>query len=156
MAKRKLSPQQRQTIRKEIRQHIARKEKQADILRTIAEKYGITTITARWYYKGIAQPTKQSRRTPKVTRKYKVRGRRRRTRLAKDGAFSRLVQQVQSVADKSFKRALAVKKLIPKWQIYVKKEASLRKIEGKLKRQLRSVSAKAGALHRRIQALTPK
>lgn len=156
MAKRKLSPQQRLTIRKEIRQQIAQKKKQADILRTIAEKYGITTITARWYYKGIAKPAKQSRSKPKATRKYAAPGRRRKTRISSNGASLRLVQQVQSVADKSLKRALEVKKLIPKWQVYVRKEATLRQTESRLKRELRSVSSKAGALHRRIQALTPK
>jgi hypothetical protein len=156
MAKRKLSPQQRITIRKEIRQLIGQKKKQADILRVIAEKYGITTITARWYYKGIVQPAKQSRGKSRATRQYATRRTRRKTRISADGASLKLVQQVQSVAAKSLKRALQVKKLIPKWQHYVKKEASLRQMENRLKRQLRSISSKAGALHRRIQALTPK
>ena len=156
MAKRKLSPQQRITIRKDIRQLVGQKKKQADILRAIAEKYGITTITARWNYKGIAQPAKGSRRKPKATRKYATRRARRKTRISANGASLKLVQQVQSVADKSLKRALEVKKLIPKWQVYVKKEASLRQIASKVYRQLRSISSKAGALRRRIQALTPK
>lgn len=157
MAKRKLSPQQRFTIRKDIRQFIAQKRIQADILRAIAAKYGITTITARWYFKSVVRPSKFSTRTPKSTRKYGARKSHRGTRIQPtNGVSLRLVHKLQSVAEKSLKRALEVKKLIPRWQVYVKKEASLRQIESRLRQELRAISSKASALHRRIQSLTPR
>jgi hypothetical protein len=151
MAKRKLSPQQRETIRKEIRLSLNQKKKQADILRAVAKKYGITTITARWYYKSIVRPVKAP--TPKKAKASRAISYTPRVQ-ATNGASLRIVQQVVSLADRSFKRVLEAKKLIPKWQSYVKKEAALKKLESKVKSDLRAISTKASALHRRIQALT--
>jgi hypothetical protein len=158
MAKRKLSPDQREAIRKEMRQGMAQKKKTIDIINAASEKYGITTITARWYLKSLSGGRKRaSTRRPKQSRRVsRRRGRRPGVRLTTNGSSLRIVQQVTSVADKTLKRALEAKKLIPKWQVYVRKEASLRQLESKLKVQLRRVSSKASALHRRIQALTPK
>jgi hypothetical protein len=154
MAKRKLSSDQRLSLRKEMRKLVSQGKKQADILKAIASKYGITTITARWYYKGVTKPG----RKPAAV---KVKTKRRRKSLAGrprlqavSSAGLRVVHQVQSIAEKSFRRVLEVRKLIPKWQVYVKKEASLRKLEGKVKTQLRAISSKASAIHRKIRALT--
>lgn len=145
MAKRKLSLQQRKTIRREIRQLIAQKKKQADILRAMADKYGIKTVTARWYYKSIVKTGKNQ-----AVRRTSARGG---VRLA-NGASLRLVHQVQSIADRNLKRVLEAKKLIPKWQLYVKKEAALKKLENKVRSDLRAASTMASELHRKIRALT--
>ena len=153
MGKRKLSLQQRQTIRKEIRQLITQKKKQSEILRAMAAKYHITPITARWYYKSLVRPGKQAPKAklaPRGGRKAVRRGRIHST----NGAALRIVQHVQTLADKSYKRVVEAKKLIPKWQVYVKKEASLRKLQGKVRSALRTIASKATALHRRIKALT--
>jgi len=69
-------------------------------------------------------------------------------------ASLKAVSRVRSAAEESFKRILEVKKLIPMWQVYVKKEASLRYEENRLKRELNSVSTKARRLHRRIDQLS--
>jgi hypothetical protein len=151
MAKRKLSLEQRQTIRKEIRLFLTQKKRQADILRAVAKKYGITTITARWYYKSLVSPRKAS--TPKKAKGSRAISYTPRAQ-AENGASLRLVHQVQSLANRNFKRVLEAKKLIPKWQIYVKKEAALKKLESKVKSDLRAISTKASALHRKIRALT--
>lgn len=152
MAKRKLSLQQRETIRKEIRQLASQKKKPADILRAMADKYHITTITARWYYKSVVRPgrpatkARPGRRPSRLARSPKFK--------AANGASLRIVQQVQTMADKNFKRVVEAKKLIPKWQVFVKKEALLRKEQVKVTFQLRQVALKASALQRRIRALT--
>jgi hypothetical protein len=152
MAKRKLSLKQRLYLRKDLRQLLAQKKKQADILRAIAKKYGITTISARWYYHSIVRPAR-----PSPVQEAAVSGRtiEYRSQAHADNATSlRIVHEVQSIAEKNFKRFLEAKKLIPKWQIYVKKEAALRKLESKVRSDLRAVSNKASALHRKIRALT--
>jgi len=157
LAKRKLSLQQRNSVRKQIRKGLAQKKKPADILRGVAEKFGIATITARWYLKKVVDPGKASTRKRKVVRLAARRHARRSSRVQPtNGASMRFVHQVQAIAAKSFKRVLEVKKLLPKWQVYVKKEASLRQLEDKVRTQLRTISTKAAALHRRIQSLTPK
>jgi hypothetical protein len=154
MAKRKLSPQQRETVRKDIRQLVAQKKMQADVLRAIAGKYHITPITARWYYKSVVKTGKQvSQSKQNVSQVTEKTARRPRIHVA-NGAALRIVHQVQSLADKSFRRVVEARKLIPKWQVYVKKEATLRKLEDKVRSELRMVSQKATALHRRIRSLT--
>lgn len=158
LAKRKLSLEQRATVRKEIRQSLTKKKKPAEILRAVAAKYGVSIITARWYLKSVLRPGKPvSARKPKGRHQASGRQARRRTRVQPaNGAAMRFVHQVQAIAEKSFKRVVEVKKLIPKWQVYVRKEASLRQLENRVKTQLRAISTKVAALHRRIQALTPK
>lgn len=152
MAKRKLSPQQRETIRKEIRQLASQKRKQAEIIRAMAEKYKVSPITARWYYKSVVRPGRPAAKPPTGRRPQKV------SRSPKfkpvNGASLRIVQQVQTIADKNFKRVVEAKRLIPKWQIYVRKEASLRKQQDLVTSKLKQVALKASALQRRIRALT--
>jgi hypothetical protein len=153
MAKRKLSLEQRQSVRQDVRQLVSQKKRQAEILRAVAKKYGITPVTARWYYNSIVRAVK-----PASARKAK----RSRRALAyrppppAGGTALRIVHQVQSIAEKNLRRVLEVKRLIPKWQSYVKKEAALRKLESKVKSDLRSISTKASALHRKIRALNSR
>ena len=152
MAKRKLSLQERNSIRKEIQQLISQKKKQADILRAMAKKYGIKPITARWYYQSVVGTAKGA-----FSRKSRVLRRavgHRASNQPANGTSLRLINQVQSIADRNFKRVLEVKRLIPKWQVYVKKEAALRKLENRVKTNLRAISTKASELHRKIRALT--
>jgi hypothetical protein len=153
MAKRKLSPEQRETIRKEIRQLANQKKKQAEIIRTMSENYKVSPMTARWYYKSVVRPgrpaakARPGRRPNKVARSPKF-------KPAANGASLRMVQQVQTIADKNFKRVVEAKRLIPKWQIYVRREAFLRKQQDKVTLKLRQVTLKASELQRRIRALT--
>ena len=153
MAKRKLSPQQRQSVRREIRQFIAKKKNRAEIGKLIAERYEITPITSRWYLRKIIGP--RTYRSQGGTAKRQTLTFPSRSAVATtDLASLRVVDRVRSLTEKSLKRAMEAKKLIPKWQIYVKKEASLRKLEDQVKSELRVVSLKATALQRRIRALT--
>jgi len=152
MAKRKLSPQQRETIRKEIRQYLAQKKRPSEILSAVAKKYGITTVTARWYLKSVRGPQSSpaaGARGAKAAKSPKK-------RITSRKRVQRLVANVQAIAEETFSRAREAKKLIPQWRTYVSRELSLKKLEGKLRRELRLVSSKAQALHRKIRALTSR
>jgi hypothetical protein len=164
VAKRKLSPQQRETVRKEIRQYLAEKKKPADIQRTVAKKYGITTITARWYLKSVRNPQSPSAgraapaRSSKRASTKKTRKQRAQTNghTPRSGAVHRLFANVQAIAHETFSRAHQLKKLVPQWRAYVSKEFSLRKLEARARRELRAISSKARALHRKIKKLTSR
>ena len=119
----------------------------------MAAKYHVSPITARWYYISVVKPSKQVSK-PKLVSRRARKGVRRGRIHSPNGASLRIVQHVQTLADKSYKRVVEAKKLIPKWQLYVKKEVSLRKLEGKVRSALRTIASKATALHRRIKALT--
>ena len=73
MAKRKLSPEQRTEIRSDIKTAIESGQKQADVLRDVAKKYGISTVTAGWYLRAIR--AKDTEKKPKDGRRRRGKGR---------------------------------------------------------------------------------
>jgi hypothetical protein len=148
MAKRKLSLQQRKSIREEIRRHVAQKKGRAEILNGLAGKYGFTTATARWYYTSVVRPT------ARPAKQAAKRGTRRAAVRTSVGAPLTAVRQLQSAAETHLKRLLEAKRLIPKWQGYVKRASALRKLEKRVKSDLRTASSQASALGRKIRDLT--
>jgi hypothetical protein len=164
MAKRKLSPEQRITIRNEIRKYLAEKMKPAEIQRLVAKKYGITTITARWYLKSVrpshssspgrAAPARGAK--PRAARKTRKTSHSPNGHAQAGGAVHRLVASIQAIADETFSRGRQAKKLIPQWRAYVSKVLSLKKLESQVRRDLRVFSSKAQALQRKIRELTSR
>ena len=138
MAKRKLSSEQRVALRLELKAGLAGKKKQADILRAIAEKYGITTITARWYLKSLDGHKKG--RKP---------GRRGPGRPPGSGNVDGLVKLVEEQS----RNAKAARRLVPRWQTLMSREASLKRLAAKVDRQLAATSRKATTLRKRLDAL---
>ena len=144
MAKRKLTSEQRAALRKELAQLSKTDKPRMEILRAVAAKYSISTITARWYLNGLKGGK---------GRRGKRRGRR---GAGRPGLGMRLVSTMQAAADRTFTKVLEAKKLIPRWQKFVKREFSLKKAERKLRLQLKAASRKAKMLHRRILELTTR
>jgi len=127
----------------------------AEALRAVAKKYGITTITARWYaksLKGAAAPAAK----PAKAAAPKAPAARNGTSAPGFGAAGRIVASVKAIAERTFTRARQAKGLIPQWQAYVSKQLSLRKAEKKVREELRSITEKAQALERRIKELTKR
>ena len=137
MAKRKLSPEKRVQLRVELKKAVDGGKKVADVLREVAAKYGITTITARWYLKSLdGKPGKPGRgRQP---------GRRSGT-SGSAGFLKAVMERTQN--------AKAAGKLIPRWQALVDKESTLRRQALKLGRRLEAVAEKARKIRGCISAL---
>lgn len=164
MAKRKLSDSQRASIRKELVTLLRTAETKAEAFRAVAKKYGITTITARWYAKTLkgapaplARPAAEKSSGKKAPRAGSAPARVRAPRNghgAAAGAVEKVVAAVQSAADKAFHRARLARQLIPRWQLFVRKEFSLRKAERKMRREIEAVSRMARTLGEKIKALT--
>ncbi len=142
MAKRKLSAEKRAELRAELKKAVGGGKKVADVLREVSAKYGITTITARWYLKsldGKSQKKKSGR--PK--------GRKAGRPAGTNGNASGFLKAVKARTE----NAKAAGKLIPRWQALVDKESALRRQANQLSRRLEAVSEKAGKLRSRISAL---
>ena len=137
MAKRKLSSEQRAELRAELKKAIGSGQKTADVLRDVAKKYGITTITARWYLKSIGGAPRKGRRPGRKPGRPAGGG---------DAGLLKLVEE----RDRSAKEA---RKLVPRWQRLVVREASLRQLAGRLQRKLDAISRRAVALRKRIDVL---
>src|SRR5579862_929834 len=120
MAKRKLSEAQRATIRQDLSKLLRTVKIKAEAFRTVAKKYGITTITARWYaktLKGAPAPTKAKAAkagAPAPVAKKAVAGPRssaatRNGHSPVRGALGKLVAGVQATAEKAIARAKEAK-----------------------------------------------
>jgi hypothetical protein len=139
MAKRKLSSDQRAELRSDLKKGAASGQKTADLLREVAKKYGITTITARWYLKSLDG-------------RAKGRGARRGRRPGRppgSGSATTLVKLVEAQS----RNAQEARRLVPRWQKLVSREAELRRQASRVERKLAATSKRAGALRRRIDAL---
>jgi len=169
MAKRKLSESQREAIRKELKELLRTAKTKAEALRVVAKKYGITTITARWYaktLKGLTRPAPRpaastttapaSKMAAPAVRKTAPRKQKasRNAHRGPTGVLEKLVAGARATAAQVFARAKLAKQLLPKWQGYVRKETSLRNVERKVRQELRIVARKARALQARIKSLT--
>ncbi len=144
MAKRKLSAEQRAELRAELKKSIGGKEKTADVLRRVAKKYGITTITARWYLKSVDGSKKTGRRGPG-----RPPGRRPGRPTLGNGSDAGLVKLVDDRAAK----AKEASKIVPRWQKLVDRESELRRQASKIARLLDATSSKASRLRSRINEL---
>jgi hypothetical protein len=144
MAKRKLSPEKRAELRAYLKKSIGGEQKTADVLREVAKKYGITTITARWYLKSVDGSKKAGRRGPG-----RPRGRKPGRPAGSNGSISGFIKKIQAQAE----NANEANKLVPRWQALVDKESSLRRHALKLERSLDITAKKASQLRRRINDL---
>lgn len=146
MAKRKLSPEKRVELRAQLKKSIDAGNKTADVLREVAAKFGITTITARWYLKSIGIAPKRRAGKPGPGRPP---GRKPGRPAGTNGSSSSLIKAVNVQAD----NAMAARKLVPRWQALLEKETDLRRKSLKLDRQLKATSKKVSTLRTRINEL---
>lgn len=143
MAKRKLSAEKRAELRADLKKATGGGKKTADVLRESAKKYGITTITARWYLNSL-NGKKPKRRTGRPA------GRRGPGRPPGfKGGVASFVKAVHARAE----NAKQASRLISRWQILVDNESNLRRQALKLERKLEATSSKAGQLRDRIAEL---
>ena len=172
MAKRKLSQSQRAAIRKELAALLRTAKTKAEALRAVAKKYGITTITARWYAKTlggapaprgrtsapkgkaavVAKPARAKRAS--AAPKGRISTVSRNGHSAGNGALGKVVAGIRATAHKAFERARLAKQLLPEWQVYIKKELSLRNVERKVRQELETVAKKARKMQEKIRSLT--
>jgi hypothetical protein len=144
MAKRKLSSDQRAQLRADLKKGVAGGQKIADLLRDVAKRYGITTITARWYLKSIDGAPKRARGGAR-------RGRRpgRPPGSSNGASDAGLVKLVEDQA----RSAKEARRLVPRWQKLVSREASLRQTATRIQRKLLATARRASALRKRIDTL---
>lgn len=140
MAKRKLSAEARAELRAYLKKTVGGKQKTADVLRDVAKKYGITTITARWYLKSVDGSKKADRRGPGHPAK----------RLASTNGdpYARLKRLRTEMANTK-----AAAKIAPRLERLAAKEDDLDRSIAKLQRSLKATSKKAKKLRNQYAKL---
>jgi hypothetical protein len=158
MAKRKLSPVQRQAIRTEIRRRLAARQAPAQITRELAKKYGIAPISARHYLRSLRKTSGKpaARKAAEKAAQKPSSARRPKhlpvSRASKNGKLV-LVGILESKAAAAFKNAKEARRLLPRWQALVHKENTLESNRIRLERELRGIRKQASAIGSRIKAL---
>lgn len=149
MAKRKLSAEQRAEIRDVLKKAVESGRKTSEVLQEVSEKYGITTITARWYLNSLnGKPKRVGRPKGKPGRKPGRRGRKL-GRPPGSGDVSRLTKFVEEQAT----RAKKAQRLMTRWQAAATREAALQRQAAKVQRQADAASRKVASLRKRLNAL---
>jgi hypothetical protein len=135
MARKKLSDAQRVAVRKEIAKRLGAGESRSSVGRLLARKYGVSTVTIRWYIKslrGAAAPRNGS------------------------GSPIRLLDLVKHVSEDGLNRALAAKKLFLELQAKLRESERLRRAENELRKSRESLLASARRLEEKLQRLTAR
>lgn len=126
MARKKLSESQRAAIRKEIRRRLDAGASKTSVGRDLSRKYGVSTVTIRWYVKSIQGDA---------------------VLPARSRTTMRILDIVRNVSEEGLARALAARKL------FVQLQAKLAESE-KLRRTRERVDASARKLEKKLQKLT--
>ena len=140
MARKKLSASQREAIRKEILKRLAAGSSRTAVSRDLSKKYGVSTVTIRWYIKSLkgTAPVPQGASLPPV-------GSRR---------AMRLLDIVKNVSEEGLTRALAAKKLFVQLQKKLAETERLRRAEKEVQRSLQLITASARQLEKKLHKLT--
>jgi hypothetical protein len=130
MARKKLSDAQRAAIRKEILKRLGAGESRSSIGRELSRKYGVSTVTIRWYIKSLKGAPANGR-----------------------GAI-RLLDLVKHVSEDGLNRALAAKKLFRELQAKLEESERLRRAEEQLRKSRESLLESARRLEAKLHRLT--
>jgi hypothetical protein len=143
MAKKKLSGPQRVAIRKEILKRLAKGQSRSSVGRLLARKYGVSTVTIRWYIKSLKgnAPVPRPAPLPAVA-------------IVPSRQSMRLLDIVKNVSEEGLTRALAAKKLFVQLQEKLAESEKLRQAERDVRRSLEIIMASAKRLEKRLQKLT--
>jgi hypothetical protein len=133
MARKKLSDAQRVAIRKEILKRLRAGASRSSVGRELAKKYGVSTVTIRWYIKSLKGPAPASRN---------------------GGTRVRLLDLVKSVSEDGLARALAAKKLFRQLEAKLEESERLRRAEEEIRKSRESLLASAKKLQAKLHRMT--
>jgi hypothetical protein len=143
MAKKKLSGPQRAAIRKEILKRLAAGQSRSSIGRLLGRKYGVSTVTIRWYIKSLKgnAPAPTPAPLPVVA-------------IGRSRQSMKLLDIVKNVSEEGLTRALAARKLFVQLQAKLAESEKLRQAERDVRRSLELIMASAKRLEKKLQKLT--
>jgi hypothetical protein len=169
MAKQKLTPEKRDALRKELAAKIKTGMPRVEILKSLSDKFGISTEGMRWYWNA-ASGNGSPKKAVAVAKNKAAKGRRAAPKVSKKAIHKSLAAKVRAPkplqngnslhlpeilkhSEGEFKRFLAAKKLVPHLEAATRREQELRKRVRDFSRDLRAASAKTRKLQRQIKRL---
>jgi hypothetical protein len=166
MAKQKLTPEKRVALRKELAAKIKAGLPRVKILKSLSDKFGITTEGMRWYWNAgssngtpkkaapaaKSKPVTGPRPAPKKALRKALVAKMHAPKPSQNGNSLHL-PEILNHTEGELKRILAAKKLVPHLEAATRREQELRKHVKTLSRELRAESSKARKLQRQIRKL---
>jgi hypothetical protein len=169
MAKQKLTPEKRIALRKDLAAKMKAGLPRVKILKSLSDKFGITTEGMRWYWnaasgngtpkKSAPAATSRPATGPRPAPKAQKRAFRKAPaaklaapKLSQNGSSLHL-PEILNHTEGELRRILAAKKLVPHLEAATRREQELRKHVKTLSRELRAESSKARKLQRQIRKL---
>ena len=140
MARKKLSQSQRAAIRKEILKRLGAGASRTAVGRDLSKKYGVSTVTIRWYIKSLKGTSAVPRSAP--------------LSIAGPTRAMKLLDIVKNVSEEGLARALAAKKLFVQLQKTLAETERLRREEREVQRSLQLITASARQLEKKLYKLT--
>ena len=140
MARKKLSPSQREAIRKEILKRLRDGASRTAVGRALSEKYHVSTVTIRWYIKSLKGTSIATRTVP--------------VSLSGSTRAMKLLDIVKNVSEEGLARALAAKKLFVQLQQKLAETERLRRAEREVQRSIQLITASARQLEKKLYKLT--
>lgn len=144
MAKRKLSAEQRVELRSELKKALEAGKPTPEILKEASAKYGISTITARWYLNSLRE-RKPSNGSTKA-RRGRPRGSRNRAGSIRHG-------DLQTLAAEKLKEARKAARLLPRYKRLLAREKEMEKDHRSLTKKLERVRGKRKAYETTLNEL---
>jgi hypothetical protein len=166
MAKQKLTPEKRAALRKELAAKIKAGLPRVKILKSLSDKFGITTEGMRWYWNAASsngapkkvaplaksKPAPSPRPAPKKAIRKATAAKVAAPKPSQNGSSLHL-PEILNHTEGELKRILAAKKLVPYLEAATRREQELRKHVKTLSREIRAESSKARKLQRQIKKL---
>jgi len=140
MARKKLSQSQRSAIRKEILKRLGAGASRTAVGRDLSKKYGVSTVTIRWYIKSLKGTVAATGSAP--------------ISITGPTRAMKLLDIVKNVSEEGLARALAAKKLFVQLQKKLAETERLRRAEREVQRSLQLITASARQLEKKLYKLT--
>jgi hypothetical protein len=163
MPKAKLSSEQREAIRAELKERLQRKEPRDEVVKSVGEKFKLTANAVRWYIAGLnGRPKRKRKVSPRRSTKSRRKKGERKAKSTRRGQPA-LLRIARVLSPKQLKNLSRVQRLLPKHEALQQKGreleqelAALRRTETRLRRTYRRVTAQARKVGRKLQRLTSR
>ena len=146
---------QHESVRRGLKRGLAKGTPPSELLKRAAKRYGISTETARWYLKSMANGKAGKRKPAKATRR-----RRRRTTRNGQASAPALVRKARAAARDRAREVAVLKRLLPEYNRVRRSQEKLRdrlqevrQLERAVSGSLRQAAKRAKKLESQLRGL---
>lgn len=153
MSRRKLSPETRETLRKDLKERLRTGASRSAVFRELAAKYSISPETMRWYFRTVGGDGHQAVKGTGRRGRPPARARSRGPKGTKAAALQ-LTTVVTQLSEADLRRLVRARKLVPELNASQRRLMQLRERIENLGQEANREESRVQELERRIESLT--